>query len=115
MRNQARTVRNHQGDLRHKITTGVVHDAREIEVESASSELPRQLEYKAEWHGRRLKVRRGPPEPGTAGPRRAETGEPVAETRIADAKAESSVVVREGRNESGGVEEPSVLDHDQGR
>ena len=71
MRNQARKVRNHQGDLQHKTTTGVVHDAREIEVESASSELLRQLEYKAEWHGRRLKVRRGPPEPGTGNPRRA--------------------------------------------
>ena len=71
MRNQARKVRNHQGDLQHKTTTGVVHDAREIEVEGASSELLRQLEYKAEWHGRRLKVRRGPPKPGTGTPRRA--------------------------------------------
>ena len=71
MRNQARKVRNRQGDLRHKTTTGVVHEAREIEVEGASSELLRQLEYKAEWHGRRLKVRRGPPKPGTGNPRRA--------------------------------------------
>lgn len=71
MRNQARKVRNHQADLQHKTTTGVVHDAREIEVEGASSELLRQLEYKAEWHGRRLKVRRGPPKPGTGNPRRA--------------------------------------------
>lgn len=71
MRNQARKVRNHQADLQHKTTTGVVHDAREIEVEGASSELLRQLEYKAEWHGRRLKVRRGPPKPGTGMPRRA--------------------------------------------
>ncbi len=71
MRNQARKVRNHQADLQHKATTGVVHEAREIEVEGASSELLRQLEYKAEWHGRRLKVRRGPPEPGTGNPRRA--------------------------------------------
>ena len=70
MRNQARKVRNHQEDLQHKTTTGVVHDAREIEVECASSELLRQLEYKAEWHGRKLMVRRGPPEPGTS-PRRA--------------------------------------------
>ena len=71
MRNQARKVRNRQGDLQHKATTGVVHDAREIEVEGASSELLRQLEYKAEWHGRQLKVRRGPPKPGTGKPRRA--------------------------------------------
>ena len=71
MRIQARKVRNRQGDLQHKTTTGVVHDAREIEVEGASSELLRQLEYKAEWHGRRLKVRRGPPKPGTGKPRRA--------------------------------------------
>ncbi len=71
MRNQARKVRNRQGDLQHKTTTGVVHEAREIEVEGASSELLRQLEYKAEWHGRRLKVRRGPPKPGTGNPRRA--------------------------------------------
>ena len=71
MRNQARKVRNHQADLQHKTTTGVVHDAREIEVEGASSELLRQLEYKAEWHGRQLKVRRGPPKPGTGKPRRA--------------------------------------------
>ena len=71
MRNQARKVRNRQTDLQHKTTTGVVHDAREIEVEGASSELLRQLEYKAEWHGRRLKVRRGPPKPGPGKPRRA--------------------------------------------
>ena len=71
LRNQARKVRNHQSDLQHKTTTGVVHDAHEIEVEGASSELLRQLEYKAEWHGRRLKVRRGPPKPGTGNPRRA--------------------------------------------
>ncbi|MDE0258158.1 MAG: transposase [Gammaproteobacteria bacterium] len=71
MRNQARKVRNHQEDLQHKTTTGVVHDAREIEVEGASSELLRQLEYKAEWHGRQLKVRRGPPKPGTGKPQRA--------------------------------------------
>ena len=71
MRNQARKVRNRRGDLQHKATTGVVHEAREIEVEGASSELLRQLEYKAEWHGRRLKVRRGPPKPGTDNPRRA--------------------------------------------
>ena len=68
VRNQARKVRNRKGDLQHKATTGVVHEAREIEVEGASSELLRQLEYKAEWHGRRLKVRRGPPKPGTAFP-----------------------------------------------
>ena len=57
----------------HKTTTGVVRDAREIEFEGASSELLRQLEYKAEWHGRRLKIRRGPPKPGpgTGRPRRA--------------------------------------------
>ena len=71
MRNQARKVRNHQADLQHKTTTGVVHEAGEIEVEGASSELLRQLEYKAEWHGRQLKVRRGPPKPGTSKPRRA--------------------------------------------
>ena len=71
LRNQARKVRNQHDDLRHKATTGVVHDAREIEVEGASSELLRLLEYKAEWHGRRLKVRRGPPKPGTGTPRRA--------------------------------------------
>ena len=71
LRNQARKVRNRRGDLQHKTTTGVVLDAREIEVEGASSELLRQLEYKAEWHGRRLKVRRGPPKPGTGKPRRA--------------------------------------------
>ena len=71
LRNQARKVRNRRGDLQHKTTTGVVHDAGEIEVEGASSELLRQLEYKAEWHGRRLKVRRGPPKPGTDKPRRA--------------------------------------------
>ena len=71
LRNQARKVRNRQGDLQHKTTTGVVADAREIEVEGASSELLRQLEYKAEWHGRRLKVRRGPPKPGTGNPQRA--------------------------------------------
>ena len=71
MRNQARKVRNHQADLQHKATTGVVHEAREIEVEGASSELLRQLEYKAEWYGRRLKVRRGPPKPGTGNPPRA--------------------------------------------
>lgn len=68
MRNQARKVRNHQADLQHKTTTGVVHDAREIEVEGASSELLRQLEYKAEWHGRPLKLRRGPPKPATSKP-----------------------------------------------
>lgn len=68
VRNQARKVRNRQGDLQHKATTGVVHEAREIEVEGASSKLLRQLEYKAEWHGRRLRVRRGPPKPGTAFP-----------------------------------------------
>ena len=73
MRNQARKVRNRQADLQHKATTSVVHKAREIEVEGASSELLRQLEYKAEWHGRQLKVRRGPPKPGlvTGKPRRA--------------------------------------------
>jgi putative transposase len=71
LRNQARKVRNHQADLQHKATTGVVHEAREIEVEGASSELLRQLEYKAEWYGRRLKVRRGPPKPGTGNPPRA--------------------------------------------
>ena len=71
LRNQARKVRNRRGDLQHKATTGVVHEAREIEVEGASSELLRQLAYKAEWHGRRLKVRRGPPKPGTGIPRRA--------------------------------------------
>ena len=71
MRNQARKVRNRLGDLQHKTTTGVVHDAREIQVEGASSELLRQLEYKAEWHCRRLKVRRGPPKPGMDEPRRA--------------------------------------------
>ena len=71
MRNQARKVRNRRGDRQHKTTTGVVHDAREIEVEGASSELLRQLAYKAEWHGRRLRVRRGPPKPGTGKPRRA--------------------------------------------
>lgn len=71
LRDQARKVRNRQADLLHKATTGVVRDAREIEVEGASSEVLRQLEYKAEWHGRRLKVRRGPPEPGTGTPRRA--------------------------------------------
>ena len=71
LRNQARKVRNRQADLQHKTTTGVVHDAREIEVEGASSALLRQLEYKAEWHGRRLKVRRGPPKPGNGKPRRA--------------------------------------------
>ena len=71
MRNQARKVRNRQGDLQHKTTTGVVHEAREIEVRGASSELLRQLEYKAEWYGRRLKVRRGPPKPGTDEPQRA--------------------------------------------
>ena len=103
MRNQARKVRNRRGDLQHKTTTGIVQDTREIEVEGASSELLRQLEYKAEWHGRRLKVRARPAETGDRqSPTRAETGEPVAETRIADAKAESSVAVCEGRNESGG-------------
>ena len=71
LRNQARKVRNRQSDLQHKTTTGVVQDTREIEVEGASSELLRQLEYKAEWHGRQLKVRRGPPKPGTGKPRRA--------------------------------------------
>ena len=71
VRNQARKVRNRQGDLQHKTTTGVVQDAREIEVECASSEVLRQLEYKAEWHGRQLKVRRGPPKPGIGKPRRA--------------------------------------------
>jgi len=54
-----------------------------------------------------------PPTEGTAkpaetgdwqAPTRAETGEPVAETRIADAKAESPVAVCEGRNESGGLD-----------
>ncbi len=68
MRNQARKVRNRRGDLQHKTTTAVVHNAREIEVEGASGELLRQLEYKAEWHGRRLKVRRGPPKPGPCSP-----------------------------------------------
>ena len=68
VRNQARKVRNRRGDLQHKTTTGVVLDAGEIEVEGASSELLRQLEYKAEWHGRRLKVRRGPPKPGIGNP-----------------------------------------------
>ena len=68
LRNQARKVRNRQRDLQHKTTTGVVQDARVIEVRGAGSELLRQLEYKAEWHGRELKVRRGPPKPGTAVP-----------------------------------------------
>ncbi len=71
LRNQARKVRNHHEDLRHKTTTAVALDARVIEVQGASSELLRQLEYKAEWHGRQLKVRRGPPKPGTGMPRRA--------------------------------------------
>ena len=71
MRNQARKVRNRQSDLQHKTTTGVVREAREIEVEGASAELQRQLEYKAEWCDRRLKVRRGPPKPGPGKPRRA--------------------------------------------
>ncbi len=71
LRNQARRVRNQQGDLLHKTTTGIVRDAREIKVGGAGSELLRQLEYKAEWHGRQLKVRRGPPKPGTDKPRRA--------------------------------------------
>ncbi len=68
LRNQARKVRNRQGDLQHKTTTGVVQDAGEIEVEGARGGLLRQLEYKAEWHGRRLKVRRGPPKPGPGSP-----------------------------------------------
>ena len=71
LRNQARRIRNRQQDLRHQMTARVVRDAAVIEVERAGSELMRQLEYKAEWHGRRLKVRRGPPEPGTDSPRRA--------------------------------------------
>jgi len=71
MRNQARKVRNLRADLLHKATTGVVQEVREIEVEGVGAELLRQLEYKAEWHGRKLKVRRGPPEPGNGKPRRA--------------------------------------------
>ena len=104
LRNQARKVRNHQADLQHKTTTGVVHEAREIEVEGASSgtAAPARIQGGVAW----------PPTEGTArpaetgewqSPTRAETGEPVDETRIADAKAESSVAVREGRNESGGT------------
>ena len=71
LRNQARKIRNRQQDLQHQTTTRTVRDAGVIEVEGAGSELLRQLEYKAEWHGRRLKVRRGPPEPGTGKPPRA--------------------------------------------
>ena len=105
LRNQARKVRNHQADLQHKTTTGVVHDAREIVVEGAEQRT-------AAPAGIQGAVAR-PPTEGTArpaetgewqSPTRAETGEPVAETRIADAKAESSVAVCEGRNESGGEE-----------
>ena len=64
LRSVARRIRNRQQDMQHQATTRIVRAALRIRAEDAHSELVRQLEYKAAWHGRQLKVRRGPPEPG---------------------------------------------------
>ena len=63
-RTVARRIRNRERDRHHKLTTTVVRGAEEIVAEGVRGEVLRQLRYKAEWHGRRLQVRRGPPEPG---------------------------------------------------
>ena len=65
-RNVARNLRNRERDHHHKLTTAVVRAAGVIVAEEVRGEVLRQLRYKAEWHGRRLTVRRGPPEPGHA-------------------------------------------------
>ena len=63
-RTVARRIRNRERDRHHKLTTSVVRGADVIIAEEVRGEVLRQLKYKAEWHGRRLEVRRGPPEPG---------------------------------------------------
>ena len=63
-RTVARRIRNRERDRHHKLTTTVVLAADVILVDEVRGEVLRQLKYKAEWHGRRLQVRRGPPEPG---------------------------------------------------
>ena len=62
-RNVARDIRNRERDRHHKLTTMIVLTAATIVVEGVRGEMLRQLEYKADWYGRQLQVRRGPPEP----------------------------------------------------
>ncbi len=90
-RNVARNIRNRERDRHHKLTTIVVLAAGTIIVEGVSSEMLRQLEYKARWHGRQLQVRRGPPEP-EARKRPERARRPV--TPVRSVKRESS---NEGR------------------
>jgi len=63
-RTVARRIRNRERDRNHKLTTTVVRAAGVVSAVGVQGEILRQLKYKAEWNGRRLKVRRGPPEPG---------------------------------------------------
>ncbi len=79
-RNVGRNVRNRERDRHHKLTTMIVRGAGRIVVEGVGGEVLRQLEYKAQWHGRELQVRRGPPEPDARGDR---ASFPVVEARIA--------------------------------
>jgi len=54
-RTVARRIRNRERDRNHKLTTTVVRAAGVIIVEQVRGEVLRQLDYKAEWHGRSLR------------------------------------------------------------
>ena len=82
-RTVARRIRNRERDRHHKLTTTVVRAAGVVVAEGVRGEVLRQLQYKSEWHGRELQVRRGPPEPGArASQTHVETGDkpPVGES-----------------------------------
>ena len=84
-RNVARRIRNRERDRHHKLTTMIVLGAGTIVVEGVCGEMLRQLEYKAQWYGRELQVRRGPPEPDARGDRASERS---SKRESQDAKAE---------------------------
>ncbi|MXX55749.1 MAG: hypothetical protein F4Y07_14450 [Gemmatimonadetes bacterium] len=87
----ARRARNRARDRHHKLTTTVVRTAEVIIAEEVRGEVLRQLKYKAEWHDRKLQVRRGPPEPGRESVRHARGDRrptPVDEARIVERGSE---------------------------
>ena len=86
LRNVARNIRNRERDRHHKLTTMVVLGAGTIVVEGVRGEMLRQLEYKSQWHGRELQVRRGPPEPDARGDRASARS---SKRESQDAKAEA--------------------------
>ncbi len=88
-RNLSRNIRNRERDRHHKLTSTAVCCAGVIVAEAVRGEVLRQLRYKAEWHGRRLEVRRGPPEPGRAS----------AQNARGDRRSPSRSVKRESSNE----------------